>query len=239
MMVSDSPYIPPIECAKEVFSSIEELTGATLEEISKYSFLKVVLMVHPDIRAVVLGKDRVYYEVGTTAANSIAISAHGNPESLELLLTISASNIWNGQPIPEPFRPICCSILSRKSPGARRSGPASGQNFGRFFVAVWTAEYLANAYLIPRTRSDGMEPDSAADMVSEALGDRGFELGYTQLRDWLTHKKHKLNRARADLIAHQYNENLLVALGLVRRRTAWTIGPYGPFGPSPIIGRMT
>ncbi len=217
---------------------LEEITQISFKEFSEYDFLQVLLLVHPGIRSVVIGPNRVFYEVDDIAAKNIAVSAHGNPETLELLLDISCANLWNAKPIPEAFRPICFSLLQGKSVGAKRTGPKSGKDFGLFIVAVWAAEQLSDIFDIPLTRGDGMEHDSAADVVSIALAARGVTLKYTRIRDWLTNGKHKRNRDRANIIANQYNENLLISLGLVRRRETWVAGRY-PCGQSPIIGRIT
>lgn len=108
-----------------------------------------------------------------------------------------------------------------------------------FLVAIYTTDYIAKAYGIKATRNEATAHPCAADVVSRAFDERGIECGAPKIMDWINNGKHQANRLRVDAVLHSYFEIALNELGVVRSRAQWHVGPFGPSGIKPIIGRMT
>ncbi|MBF9031166.1 hypothetical protein HKCCE3408_12250 [Rhodobacterales bacterium HKCCE3408] len=231
----DVPELPALALAIECVEDAERLMRASLPEIADFDYIRVLLSVTPGIESVVCSAESVFYRVGGEAAEWLAIEATGSPDAMAMVREICACNIWEGEPVPKELRGICRSIVSGKGVGVARTGPQGGQRFGAFLVAQDIAQYLKDAYGIPLSRGDGFNEISAADILSEAFRLRGLNVTSGTIRDWLTHGKHKVNRARANAIIHMFRCRYLEALGLTKPGREWVVGPDAQLWP---IGRM-
>jgi hypothetical protein len=239
-MTTEKPDVSPVALALSIFDNIEKTTGFQIIELRDFSLVQCLITVNPGIETIVLGnEERVIYRVAPHAAANLAVAATGQPEVLEAVKEICASNIFSGEPIPEPLRATCYQLLRGTYEAPKKPGRLPGEGFGLFWLSVTTAWFLKDVYELPLTRGDGMEENSAADIVCEALTEHQIACRYTQVRDWLDHSKHASNRVRAQVLSNKLRETYLFQLGVLQPRNHWWLGPYGPSGPLSRTRRIT
>jgi hypothetical protein len=89
---------------------------------------------------------------------------------------------------------------------------------------------------MPLAPSDGASGPSAAEVVCDAFDEQEYSVSLSQMSGWLTHPKHKDNRARADSLIALLWSDAAEQLGLVRRRPFAGMNPAALF---PEFGRVT
>lgn len=229
------PNISAVECVHALLDDIENSNHTAITELARISYVRLALLLCPGVKTIVPSPDQVYYEVTDKAAREISIAAVGNIEAYDMLVEICRSNVMSGKTVPEPMRANCFQLISGEWKGPRKRGARPRQNFGFFFIAYHICRYLSDAYQIPKVRGDGYDENSAADIVSTALSERGLDASYTKIRDFLTHGDHEQSRKIADWVTEMLYEPYLADLGLIRRRRVFSFSPFGLFLPIPRI----
>jgi hypothetical protein len=233
----DLPDCTPFELALECIELAEQIFNIPLQNIADLGYVRLLASITPGIEIVLPAPDRVYYRLTDEAALALAVQAHGSADAMQLLREICSSNVWEGAPVPHHLRPMCQSLLlGKNNHGARQPGTKGGKNFGAILVADATARYLRNAFGMPLVTYEGSEKEDTAETLCAAFSEHHVEVSYNTMRSWLTHKKHKESRARAEAIIDMLRARQLEDLGLVKRQTQWAIGVGAQLQE---IGRVT
>ncbi|WP_071672697.1 hypothetical protein [Nioella nitratireducens] len=230
------PIMTSSECADECLREAEKTLGATLSQLEHLSYVDILLSVHPGIETHFTEYGWVYHSVEQSISQHLSIQATGLHEAFLMVREICARNIAVGAEIPKEFRPMCSLLVRGKRSFVSARGRAPASDFAFKWACIEIADYLAQAYKIPISRGDGMNPDSACDIVSEALARRGIDVPYERIRDWLTHSKHKKVRGRAKLLSAFLKDEILFSVGVLPKRRDWVLSPFGQMLP---IGRIT
>lgn len=231
-----APILTPPECVRAAISDIEVASREPIEHLAQISYLRLSLLLCPGVQTVIPNEKTIFYSVEPEAAFQISVAATGNRDAFEMLREICKSNVFCGEPIPAPMRSACFRIISGdfKPPSAR--GPKPRADFGLFFISYFLAKYLSDAYNLPKTRGDGIDETSAADIVCEALTGHGLDAKYTKIRDFITHQKHAATRNKCNWLIEMMYEPYLKQIGLINRQRWFSVSPFGTFMP---IGRIT
>jgi len=233
------PDVSQIECANWLFDQLEVQAGVSVTHLAEFNFVDMLLALHPRISTIRPNKDRVFYWVDPNLAQHFAVFAFGNPDLAELVRLVCKANIFNGEPVPEAFRPHCMRWIDGASTFAPRRGPKAGKEFGIIFVARQAVQYLADAYCNGEVARGDDKIGSPCDTVAEVLAARGFDCQYTTVRDWMQHPKHRSTRLKANVLTGILNENTLQSLGVLRPAKFPIAGIPAGYGPIPGMGRMT
>lgn len=225
------PEVSPLHLAKEIIVDAANLFGCDeVADLKELDYKTVLTSLLPGVETVLLADNRLIYRVEDWTADQLAVVAHGNKAIFEIVREICFSNVWNGEPVPQALRPICCNlIIGEKKVGLSKSGRTPGQNFAVQWIATRLVDYLSDAYSISKTRSEASEPTSAVDYVEEALKSFGIYFESTTIRDWTKPGKNRNFSLWAGALDDFLNEERLIELGLVKSRYPRFLNPWGQF----------
>lgn len=240
MLTEEIPIIPPHQFALEFFKDLERSTNQELENLAKRSFVHLLIDLHPGIQSTTPSDAAsTYYEIDPSLASHFAVFANGNYDIAQVIVHICCANVWNGLPVPAPFRAACTQIMRGKKPWPTPSGRKPGERFGLFWLATGATKMICDAYGIDDVARGDDKPDSPCDAVADALTEMDVECRYTKVRDWCQHGKHKINRTKAAVLSRLLEEHALRELGLIKTPSLVVNGMPDEYGPITVLGRMT
>lgn len=225
------PSISPYECTHQLIDDIETANGEMITSLAHVTYIRLALLLCPGVKTIIPAENMIHYTVEPFAAFQINVAATGNRDAYEMLTEICRANTFSGVPIPKEMRAACSLIISGQYRKPSGRGPKPRSDFGLFFISYLLGRYISDAYGLPKTRGDGMEEISSADIVSRVLTERGLDASSTKIRDYLTHGKHKFSREKSDWIREMMYEPYLEDFGLISRKRIFGISPFGTFMP--------
>ncbi|WP_050930101.1 hypothetical protein [Aestuariivita boseongensis] len=199
------------------FESLPEHFGSDLSRMAELSFADLAISLNPRIKTEIPTSNRVFHIVPEDIAGRLSGAAHDNWDAYMIAREICERNTYNGAPLPPSLRAFAAQLISGRFPIPKRRGAKPSQDFGQRWVLWETANFLVDAFEITLTRNDASHNTSACDAVVEAAQAVGFELKYTTLRDWCTHKDYDGFRVRAQALSDLVKDEFLRQAGILRR----------------------
>jgi hypothetical protein len=211
-----SAYRKALAVARLNFERIPEVFGGRLDQLKDLDFVDLAISLHPAIQTHMPEEGRIFHTVPEELAYRLAGAAHRSWDAYRLTLELCARAIYNGHPLPESFRVFSFAVMNGTIKKPKGKGAPPSEHFALRWVLYEMAVFVADAFDITLTRNDATSETSACDAVVEAAASVGYNLKYTTIRDWCTHRDYAGFRRRSASLTDFLKEEYLVGLGILR-----------------------
>jgi hypothetical protein len=230
--LTQKPYLQPLDLAKEFLADAAAALGCeTVRELREIDYKRCLMSVMRGLQVELPSEDRIFYRVDLDLAHQLAVAAQGHLVAFEIVREICSANILNGQPIPEPLRPICAAVLLGSVTGPPHKGRTPGEGFALKYASRRCIFYLSNAYDIPKTRTDASKTMCAADYVHAALKHFDVHYSFEAVRDFTRRAKDPNFSLWSAAFDDLLDESLALEFGLITKPKLRVLHPWGQYTP--------